>query len=289
MSHFLDRPWSKPLLACIAIASFASASPADERKVVREVIQLEDCPRVRVLGAEGTRVLSLSPRGFLGVETSNLTPELRQHFGVADDAGVMISRVIDESAASAAGLLVGDIVTHIAGEEVSSGSQLGRAVRGLEGGVAVDIDYWRDGARFQTTATIEERERCSFDVGNFLHTFDFDDLPKMEDLGIEISGEAIENAMQSVRDALQSQDWEKHFEGLKELDLEQIEERMEGVQERLEELEQRLEREYSREERSERDRERKRRRDERDRERQESEEGDFSESDASEHALNELI
>ena len=46
----------------------------------------------------------------LGVGLTDLTPELREHFGVGGDAGVMISRVVEDSPAAKAGLRVGDII-----------------------------------------------------------------------------------------------------------------------------------------------------------------------------------
>ncbi len=271
MTLKLDSGWGRLLTQYAVLALFASMSLAEERKIVRKVIDLEDCPEVKVLGSGGAHMLSLSPRGFLGVETSDLTPELRRHFGADEDSGVMLSRVVDDSAASAAGLQVGDILTHIDGETIASGSQLGRAIRQLEGGAVVEIEYLRAGSTNATTATVEERKRCSFDIGDYLHTLDFEELPALRDLGIEISGETIENAMKGVRDMLESQDWESHFQHLKDVDLDSLEERMEGVQERLEELEERLEREYGRDVRAEERRERDRKRSRRDREEQEDE------------------
>ena len=49
-----------------------------------------------------------------------LTPELRKHFGAPGDRGVMIAKVEPKSAAEAAGLAVGDIVTEVKGEAVDS-------------------------------------------------------------------------------------------------------------------------------------------------------------------------
>jgi membrane-associated protease RseP (regulator of RpoE activity) len=56
----------------------------------------------------------------LGVMVIGLTPELRKHFGAPGDRGVMIAKVEPKSAAEAAGLAVGDIVTEVKGEAVDS-------------------------------------------------------------------------------------------------------------------------------------------------------------------------
>ncbi len=96
--------------------------------------------------------------GFLGVQMTELTPELRAHFGVPEDAGVMVSKVIDDTPASRAGVEVGDVVSAAGGEAVASGSALAQAIRGHQDGEAVDLEIWRDGQVQTLTATVEERE-----------------------------------------------------------------------------------------------------------------------------------
>ncbi len=219
--------------------------PSDEQRIaVREVGRDGDCPDIKILGAGGVSLLSLSPSGYLGVEVSALTPELRQHFGVTDDAGVMISRVVEGSAAAIAGLAVGDIVTTVEGEKITSPSRLGRVVRGQEGGVSVEIEFWRDQQPSHTSAILEERKRCALDIGDYLGDLDFDKLPHIE--GLDISHEALQTALQSARDALHNHDWTEQLENLRSLDLERMEERMQRVQERLHSLEERLEGEVTR-------------------------------------------
>ncbi len=96
--------------------------------------------------------------GFLGVQMTELTTELRAHFGVPSDAGVMVSKVVDDSPASRAGVQVGDVISAVDGEAVSSGGSLARAIGGREDGDAVTLEVWRDGSVETLTATIEQRE-----------------------------------------------------------------------------------------------------------------------------------
>lgn len=96
--------------------------------------------------------------GFLGVQLAELTPELRTHFGVAGDAGVMVSKVVDDSPAARAGIQVGDIITSLDGEAIATGRDLASTVRGKEDGEAVLMEVWRDGSVQNLTAAIEERE-----------------------------------------------------------------------------------------------------------------------------------
>ena len=113
------------------------------------------------LGDAGARLHGRHGGGaFLGVQLSELTPELRTHFGVPDDAGVMVGKVVDDSPALRAGLEVGDIVTAVGGEPVASASALSRAIRGHGDGDTVVLEVWRDGQVQKIDATLEERERA---------------------------------------------------------------------------------------------------------------------------------
>jgi membrane-associated protease RseP (regulator of RpoE activity) len=96
--------------------------------------------------------------GFLGVQLTDLTPELRTHFGVGEDSGVMIAKVVEDSAAWRAGLRVGDIITAVDTQEVNSGGSLARAIRSREEGEQVSLDIWRDGRLETVTATLEEHQ-----------------------------------------------------------------------------------------------------------------------------------
>ncbi len=112
------------------------------------------------LGEHGSRVhLRHGGGAFLGVQLSDLTPELRTHFGVPEDVGVMVGKLVDGSPALRAGLEVGDIVTAVDGEPVASASALARAIGGHEDGDTVVLEVWRDGRMEKMSATLEERER----------------------------------------------------------------------------------------------------------------------------------
>ena len=112
------------------------------------------------LGDAGARLHARHGGGaFLGVQLSELTPELRTHFGVPDDAGVMVGKVVEDSPALRAGLEVGDIVTAVDGEPVASAAALARAMRDREDGDTVVLEVWRDSQVQKIDAALEERER----------------------------------------------------------------------------------------------------------------------------------
>ncbi len=97
--------------------------------------------------------------GFLGVATTELTPELRRHFGVPEESGLLVARVVEGSAAAAAGVQVGDILTAAGGEAVASSRELVRAVGRREPGAVLELEVWRDGAQLALSATLGERPR----------------------------------------------------------------------------------------------------------------------------------
>ncbi len=102
--------------------------------------------------------------GYLGVQVLGLTPELRRHFGVPEDAGVLIARVEEKGPAAAAGLQVGDILTQVEGKPVSDPVGLARAVRQKKAGELVPVDLYRDGSLLSMTVSVEERERPVIDL-----------------------------------------------------------------------------------------------------------------------------
>ncbi len=107
------------------------------------------------------------PRGYLGVGLTELTPELRTHFGAPEDAGAMVSKVEPGSPAEKAGIKVGDILTSIDGQEVKSSWGIMAKVRGFDEGEQVPIEVWRNGKAQTFTATVAKRERTELDVAPF--------------------------------------------------------------------------------------------------------------------------
>jgi len=99
-------------------------------------------------------------RGTLGVETQNLSPQIAQGLGLAEARGALVTRVLSGSAAAAAGLRAGDVVTAINGQRVDSA----QALHNFEGlqpvGRVVDLDVRRDGRPLQLKATLKEQPRA---------------------------------------------------------------------------------------------------------------------------------
>jgi PDZ domain len=163
---FRAAAWGLALgLAALTGATAARAETGDEKKVEkRKIFVVDKDGKQQVFEGDGL----LMKRGFLGVRLSELTPELRTHFGAPEDAGAMVSKVEPGSPAEKAGIKVGDILTSVDGKDVKSSWDVMAKVRRLDDGQQVPIEVWRDGKVQNLTATIVERERPELDMGPFL-------------------------------------------------------------------------------------------------------------------------
>src|SRR5689334_14511121 len=78
-------------------------------------------------------------KGRLGVFVLGITPELRKHYGVPGDRGVLVARVEAGSPAASAGLQAGDIITDAGGRMIDQASDLSSAISGIGKGKSVDL------------------------------------------------------------------------------------------------------------------------------------------------------
>ncbi len=102
-------------------------------------------------------------RGMLGVIMQNLTPELAGAFGLEMHQGVVISQVVEDSAASKAGLKAGDVVSNINGTDVKSASAMRNMVGLMRVGEKMDIAVIRDGEEKTLTAYIADEVEQSIE------------------------------------------------------------------------------------------------------------------------------
>lgn len=105
----------------------------------------------------GPGALAGGKAGYLGVMMTPMTPELRAHQGAPEEAGVLVSKVVDDSPAWRAGVRVGDVVSAVDGEPVATPRDLAHAVRGKKAGDAVTLELWRGGSVQNLTVAVEER------------------------------------------------------------------------------------------------------------------------------------
>ncbi|MCA3238514.1 MAG: S1C family serine protease [Curvibacter sp.] len=75
-------------------------------------------------------------RGWIGVEPSDLSPELAETFGVKGGEGVIITGVLQNGPAAQAGIRPGDVIMRVSGEPVLNVSELLSRVAALKPGNA---------------------------------------------------------------------------------------------------------------------------------------------------------
>ncbi|HSS51293.1 MAG TPA: PDZ domain-containing protein [Thermoanaerobaculia bacterium] len=156
-------------LGLAAWAGTASAVRADEgegdgKKVeMKRVVVVKDGkPQVYESGGPVVN------RGYLGVALLDLTPELRTHFGVPEESGVMVAKVEPGSPAEKAGIKVGDVLTLIDGKAMKSTWDVMGKVRTYDNNQQVPIEVWRNGKAQTVSAPIVTRERPELDMAPLL-------------------------------------------------------------------------------------------------------------------------
>lgn len=180
----------------------------------------------------GLRYLNLGPnRRFIGVQLMNLTPELRQHFGVEGDGGVMVAKILEDTPAERAGIAVGDIITAVDGKSVVSAGDLSRTINDREDGDPVAIEIVRDGRPQRLDVGVELRQRRLMDVTPKIVGDHRAFVQELED------GADVGAVLEQLDHYFQSEDWKERLQHLEATDWGDVEERMKAVERRLRELE----------------------------------------------------
>ena len=87
-------------------------------------------------------------RGRLGVHIQDLTPELAQAFGVEAGSGALISKVMPDSAAKAADLREGDVITMVDGRAIKGATELRNVIGLARADEEIELTYIRDRKSF---------------------------------------------------------------------------------------------------------------------------------------------
>jgi membrane-associated protease RseP (regulator of RpoE activity) len=158
-------------------AAHADASTPDDKDpgapvTKRKVVIVDKDGKQKVWEGEGPMVR----RGYFGVALLDLTSELRTHFGVPDDSGVMVSKVEPGSPAEKAGVRVGDILTRLDGQAVKSAWAVTAKARGLEEGQQIAWEVWRNGKAQNLNLAVVLKERPEVDMAPFFKDGDGEPL-----------------------------------------------------------------------------------------------------------------
>ncbi len=98
-------------------------------------------------------------RGWLGVSIQQVTPELAKQFGLSETKGALVSEVLENSPAAAAGLQSGDIITALDGKTIEGPSMLRNLVARIAVGKVVKVDVLRDRKTTNVNVTVTEQPK----------------------------------------------------------------------------------------------------------------------------------
>ncbi len=96
-------------------------------------------------------------RGWIGVESRELTPEIVESLGLGVNSGVLVTGVLQDGPASAAGLRPGDVVTRIGNVPVTTQVELLKAVASLRPQATVSVAVQRSGKAVELALTVGQR------------------------------------------------------------------------------------------------------------------------------------
>jgi membrane-associated protease RseP (regulator of RpoE activity) len=117
---------------------------------------------------------------YLGVQTKDVSKENMAQFGLSKVQGVAIEKVLDNSPASQAGLMNGDVIIKFNGEEVTSVQKLTRLIREVAPDHTAKIVVLRNGDKRDFDVTIGKREMPKFSEGNFK----FEGMPPLSEMPV---------------------------------------------------------------------------------------------------------
>ena len=96
-------------------------------------------------------------RGWIGVEPQALTPDLASTLGLQDSRGVLITAVLQDGPAAAAGMRPGDVVLKVDAKVVDSPAALLRAVAALTPSRPAEVEIRRERRALTLTLTVGQR------------------------------------------------------------------------------------------------------------------------------------
>jgi serine protease DegQ len=98
-------------------------------------------------------------RGWVGIETQDITPELAASFGLAKQSGAIIAGVVRGSPADQAGIRPGDILLSVAGKPVASTSDMLNLIAQLPPGHKATMKVMRKNREAAIDVNVGKRPR----------------------------------------------------------------------------------------------------------------------------------
>jgi serine protease Do len=111
---------------------------------------------------EQLRSKGVVTRGALGVEVQPLTPKLAHALGLTNATGALVAQVEPDGPANKAGIMPGDVITAVNGQEITTPAELASKVGAAQPGTALKVGIDRGGKTDTLTATLAELPSTPF-------------------------------------------------------------------------------------------------------------------------------
>lgn len=147
----------------------------------------------------------------VGAMVENLTPQLRDFFGVKNGTGVLVRSVERGSPAEVAGLKAGDVVVRVGQDAVNDSGDWRRAMRNKSGDVTLGIV--RDKREQNVTVKLPARKETGAVWDN--EEFEYDFQPQMETLRKQLKSLPKINEQQKIAMLKAQEEWKKSFDANK--------------------------------------------------------------------------
>src|ERR1700744_3709092 len=96
-------------------------------------------------------------RGWIGVETQDVTPEIAEAFGLDQKSGAIVAGVLKSGPADRAGIKPGDILISVNGQEITDTTRLLNVIAQIKPGTSAKVHLVRKGREIDLDVTIGKR------------------------------------------------------------------------------------------------------------------------------------
>jgi serine protease Do len=93
-------------------------------------------------------------RGWIGVQVQPVTEDIANSLGLGRAEGALVDELLPDGPASKAGIMPGDVIESVAGEEVKDARDLAKKIAAIEPGQTAALGFFRDGSRNTVMITV---------------------------------------------------------------------------------------------------------------------------------------
>ena len=95
-------------------------------------------------------------RPYLGVSLVTVTPAIANYYSLSTDTGALISQIEQNGPAAKAGLMAGDVITAIDGQEITTADDVVTAIDNLSIGDTIQVKFYRGNDLQSAAVTLAE-------------------------------------------------------------------------------------------------------------------------------------